>query len=130
MQRGMRFLIPWFVGLVVGALSAGASYAQAPLPQDAFGPAVPAELRAWLEETASPPLLSTRFVSGGPAHRSTSPMRFSCSLQRRPTARLLRSMSWPPLCTRFPPPTTHISCNRLANSTIPRGVGENCPSPG
>jgi len=52
MHRGIRLLIAWGVGLVVGAGGERSSDAQAPLPQNVLVPSVPAELKAWLGETS------------------------------------------------------------------------------
>lgn len=56
MHRGIRFLITWYVGLVVSIGGEGFSSAQTSPPQDALVPTVPAELRAWLEKATPPPL--------------------------------------------------------------------------
>ena len=45
-------MISWWVGLVV--LTGGIGEAQEAGPQDVPGPAVPAELRTWLTQTATP----------------------------------------------------------------------------
>lgn len=64
MHRGMRLLIVWYVGLMVGTGGEGSSYAQALLPQDVLVPSVPAELRVWLGETAPPSLPPGSYVVG------------------------------------------------------------------
>lgn len=56
-HRGVRLLIVWYLGLMVGTRGEGSSYAQAPLPhQDVLVSSIPVELKAWLGETAAPPL--------------------------------------------------------------------------
>ncbi len=52
MYRGVRILISWWVGFVVW--TGGSGEAQEAGPQDVPGPAVPAELRTWLTQTATP----------------------------------------------------------------------------
>ena len=52
MYRGVRIFISWWVGLVM--LTGGSGQAQEAALQDLPGPAVPAELRTWLTQTATP----------------------------------------------------------------------------
>ena len=52
MYRGVRILFSWWVGLVM--LTGGIGEAQEADTQDVPSPAVPAELRTWLTQTATP----------------------------------------------------------------------------
>ncbi len=54
MYRGVRILISLYVGLMVWTEGEGSSEAQEAGAQDVLGQAVPAELRTWLTQTATP----------------------------------------------------------------------------
>ena len=54
MYRGVRILISLYVGLMVWTGGEGSSEAQEAGAQDVLGQAVPAELRTWLTQTATP----------------------------------------------------------------------------
>ena len=78
MHRGIRLLITWYVGLVMGTRGEGSSFAQS-LAQDGLASSVPAELRAWIEKAAPPPLPPGSY----PVDQLTAVLPPSC----RPAAR-------------------------------------------
>ena len=57
MYRSVQILISWCVGLIVWTGGLGASLAQEPPTPEALIEAAPAELRAWMAQTATPPSL-------------------------------------------------------------------------
>ena len=57
LYRSVRILISWYVGFVVWTAGEGSGNAQEDGAQDVLGQAVPAELRTWLTQTATPPAL-------------------------------------------------------------------------
>ena len=73
LYRSVRILISWYVGFVVWTAGEGSGNAQEDGAQDVLGQAVPAELRTWLTQTATPQALPPGSYPGWSAGRSAPP---------------------------------------------------------